>query len=186
VVWITAGTLGYPWGPWLKMVVLTAQRRTEVASMRWSDIDLDKALWTLPAESTKAGRIHDVPLSDAAMDILKNLQRMAGDYVWTHNGGTTHITTYYEAKAAIDAAIGKKLTRWTIHDLRRTAASTMAARGVPVHVLSAILNHAPGQLMGVTAIYQRYRYTEERRAALQTWAAYVLSLVEPAEKAATA
>ncbi len=74
----------------------------------------------------------------------------------------------------------------TIHDLRRTAATHMAKNGVPVHVLSAILNHAPSELMGVTAIYQRYRYTEERRAAIEAWAQYVTSLAKPVRKSAIA
>ncbi len=114
-VWTAAGTLDYPHGPYLRIVILTAQRRTEVGSMRWSHIDEDKALWTLPAESTKAGRTHDVPLSSVALEILKGLPQFAsGDYVFTHNGGSTHMRTYYEAKDAIDAAIeatGKKLAR---------------------------------------------------------------------------
>ena len=192
-VWTAAGTLDYPHGPYLRMVILTAQRRTEVAAMRWSHIDEDKALWTLPAESTKAGRVHDVPLSSAAMDILKGLPRFAnGDYVFTHNGGGRHMRTYYEAKQAVDAAIaGAKLARWTIHDLRRSAATLMAGHGVLPHILSAILGHSAAAAVStmpsstVTKIYNRYAYLEERRQALEAWAQYVVSL-ERGKKAASA
>jgi integrase len=192
-VWTAAETLDYPHGPFLRMVILTAQRRTEVASMRWSHIDEDKALWTLPAESTKAGRVHDVPLSSAAMEILKGLPRFAnGDHVFTHNGGGRHMRTYYEAKQAVDAAIaGAKLARWTIHDLRRSAATLMAGHGVLPHILSAILGHSAAATVStmpsstVTKIYNRYAYLEERRHALEAWAQYVVSL-ERVKQAASA
>jgi len=193
-VWTAAGTLDYPYGGWLQMVILTAQRRTEVASMRWTHINEDKALWTLPAESTKAGRVHDVPLSGAAMQILRGLPRFAnGDYVFTHNGGR-HMRTYYEAKRIVDAAIaeaGTKLPRWTIHDLRRTAATLMAGHGVLPHILSSILGHSAAAAVStmpsstVTKIYNRYAYLEERRQALEAWAQYVVSL-ERRKKAASA
>jgi integrase len=194
-IWTAAGALGYPHGSWLQLLILTAQRRTEVASMGWSHIDENKALWTLPAESTKAGRTHDVPLSTVALEILKGLPQFAnGDYVFTHNRGSTHMRTYYEAKGAVDAAIaetGKKLARWTIHDLRRTAATLMAEHGVLPHILSAILGHTAAAAVSVmpsstvTKIYNRYAYLEERRQALEAWAQYVVSL-ERKKKAARA
>jgi integrase len=194
-VWTAAGTLDYPYGPYLRMVILTAQRRTEVASIRWRDIDLDKAIWVLPAEFTKARRTHDVPLSTMALEILNNLPRFAdGDYVFTHNCGNTHMRTYYEAKQHVDATIaaaGKKLERWTIHDLRRTAATMMAERGVLPHILSAILGHSAAAAVStmpsatVTHIYNRYAYLSERRKALEAWAEYVASL-EQNKKAASA
>jgi integrase len=194
-VWTAVETLDYPHGPWLKMLILTAQRRTEVASMRWRNIDESKALWTLPAESTKAGRTHDVPLSTVAREVLKSLPRFArGDYVFTHNSGFMHMRTYYEAKGAVDAVIaatGKELARWTIHDLRRTAATLMAERGVLPHILSAILGHSGAAAVStmpsatVTKIYNRYAYLEERRQALEAWAQYIVSL-ERKKKAAMA
>src|SRR5262249_46314246 len=145
-VWAASESLDYPYGPYVRIVILTAQRRTEVASMRWRDIHLDKAIWVLQPEFTKARRTHDVPLSTMALEILKKLPRFAeGDYVFTHNCGSTHMRTYYEAKQHVDATVvatGKKLERWTIHDLRRTAATMMAERGVLPHILSAILGHS--------------------------------------------
>jgi integrase len=175
-VWTASESLDYPYGPYLRMVILTAQRRTELASMRWRDINLDKAIWVLPAEFTKARRTHDVPLSTMALEILKNLPRFAdGDYAFTHNCGSTHMCTYYEAKQHVDttiAAAGKKLERWTIHDLRRTAATMMAEQGVLPHILSAILGHSAAAAVStmpsatVTKIYNRYAYLNERAGSL--------------------
>lgn len=193
-VWKVSDALGYPVGPFIHFLILTAQRRGEVADMRWRDVDLDGALWTLPKEATKAGRIHDVPLSDAAVELLKNLPRFTkGDYIFTSTSGEKAINGFSKAKERIDAATlkhrketaalagadvdkVKNLAAWTMHDLRRTAATLMAKSGVPPHVLAAILNHTPGSTQGVTHIYNRFRYSEERRAALQDWADYVLSL----------
>src|SRR5262249_27265245 len=110
----------------------------------------------------------------------------------TTTSGARPISGYSKAKAALDEAIMnmqkeaaaepekvKAFPRWTYHDLRRTAATWMAKNGVPPHVLAAILNHTPGSQQGITSIYNRFRYTEERRSALQAWADYVLSLTEP-------
>jgi integrase len=195
-VWNATGALGYPIGPFTRFLVLTAQRRGEVATMRWPDIDLERALWTLPKEATKAGRIHDVPLSAAALDILKSLPRFTkGDYVWTTTSGEKAINGFSKAKARLDketlkrrndAGLKGNIADWTLHDLRRTAATCMAKAGVPPHVLAAILNHTPGSTQGVTSIYNRFRYSEERRQALEKWALYVVSLEKPATKAASA
>jgi integrase len=168
--------------------------------MRWQDVDLDKALWSLPKEMTKAGRVHDVPLSDAAVELLKGLPRFdEGDYVFTTTGGAKAINGFSKAKERIDAEILKRrketapnakkvegIEDWTMHDLRRTAATMMAKADVLPHVLSALLNHTPGSIQGVTHIYNRFRYLEERRAALQAWAEQVTALEMKHARAATA
>jgi integrase len=179
-------SIEYPNGPFVRMLAMLAQRRGEVASMRWCDVDLDKAMWTLPKEATKAGRIHDVPLSTEAVTILNSIPRFKkGDYVFTTMEGVKPINGFSKMKARIDTAIQNKRTErgikepiadWTMHDLRRTAATHMAKANVPPHVLSAILNHTPGSAMGVTSIYNRFRYTDERRSALQAWAEHLTSL----------
>ena len=142
---------------------------------------MDRALWTLPPEATKPGRVHDVPLSGPALQLLKGLPRCDGAFVFTATSGAKPISGFSRAKVALDAkvrdALGN-LTGWTIHDLRRSAATWMAGAGVPPHVLAAILNHTPGSTQGVTSIYNRFRYTEERREALGKWGEYVLGLAE--------
>jgi integrase len=114
------------------------------------------------------------------------IPRWEGDYVWSTTGGEKPISGWSKAKKALDTAItkarkGKALDSWTPHDIRRTIATHMAKTGVPVHVVSALLNHTAGSTMGITAIYARHRYLDERRAALEAWAKYVEALT--AEKA---
>lgn len=191
-IWLAADSLGFPFGPFFRFLILTAQRRGEVATVQWHDVDVDGALWTLPAERTKADRIHDVPLSPPALALLKSLPHFKGPHVFTTTSGKKAINGFSKAKAALDAAIlkarGNSLADWTVHDLRRTVASHMASPkiGVAPHVLSALLNHSPGKSQGVTAVYNRYDYLEERRQAVNLWADYVLKLAkgnaQPAQK----
>ena len=173
-VYGAAVNLGYPYGPFVQMLILSAQRRGEVAGMRWEDLNTTKKLWTLPAEQTKPGRIHDVPLSAPMLDLLKAMPRFAGPFVFSYLSGKKPINSFSRCKSDLDATIA--LAGWTTHDFRRTAASWMAQSGIPPHVLSALLNHSPGTVMGVTAIYNRFRYLEERREALEAWAQHVLKI----------
>ena len=188
-VWQATEQLGYPFGPFYQLLILTAQRRAEVAEMRWQDLDLEAGLWTMKAEGTKSGRIHDVPLSSPVLDILENMPRFEGDFVFSTTGGEKPISGFSKAKSRLGAVIkarrreldptATEMANWRIHDLRRSGATHMAAANVPPHVLAAILGHSPGRTMGISAIYIRHRYLKERREALKEWAGYVLGLVEP-------
>lgn len=182
-VWTAAESLAYPFGPYIRLLILTAQRRGEVAEMRWQDVDLAKALWTLPAEQTKPGRVHDVPLSKQAVALLNSLPRFKGDYVFSTTGGKRPISGFSKMRTALDTSIrgidaDTDIADWRLHDLRRTAASWMAANKIPPVVVGALLNHSPGKLMGVTSIYARYAYLPERTDALSLWADYVTGLAK--------
>ncbi len=177
-IWNGLDTLGFPFGPYFKLLVLTAQRRSEVSNIRREDVDLEAALWTLPAEATKQMRRHDVPLSAAAVEIFKTLPQFEGPYVFSTTGGERPVSGFSKAKIALDEKIRRRVAPWRIHDLRRSAATWMAGAAVPPHVLSALLNHSPGTAQGVTAIYNRFRYLEERREALEAWSQHILSLAD--------
>lgn len=168
-IWKVAEHLGYPFGPYVRLLCLTAQRRTEVASMRWSDIDLDTANWTIPAALTKSERKHAVPLSRPAVATLKSLPRV-GDYVFTTDG-RTHMSNYAKLKGRLDtylAAAGILLEPWRLHDLRRSGATHMVRLGVRVEVVGRVLNHA---VTGITArVYALHSYAPEKREALNAWA----------------
>ena len=172
-VWDAAGLLGYPFGHFVRVLQLTAQRRTEVAAMRWLDVDLEAAAWTLRTADTKSERMHLVPLSAPAVEILRTLPRL-GEYVFT-TGGDTHISGYAKGKGRLDtfiAAVGGKLEPWTLHDLRRSAATHMVRLGVPEEIVGRVLNHAP---KGVTAkVYALHTYAPEKRSALDRWAAELM------------
>jgi integrase len=185
--WAAAKKVEYPYGPFLKVILLTAQRRGEVAEMRWQDVDLERKLWKLSADQTKAGRVHDVPLSPAVVGILSHLPRFRGPFVFTTTSGEKPINSFSDCRNALDAAIladkpkGTEAPDYVIHDFRRTATSWLAEHGLPPHVLSALLNHSPGAAQGVLSIYNRFRYLDERREALERWAKHLSSL--PKQKA---
>lgn len=194
-LWKATGEQGQPFGPLVRLLLLTAQRRDEVAGMTASEIDLSERLWTIPRARAKNNVEHHVALSDAAIEIIEGLPRIAGrpGYLFTTNG-QTHVTGYSRAKSNIDRAMlavarqeaGERgddpatveIPRWTFHDLRRTAASGMARLGIPVHVTEAALNHKSGTIKGVAAVYNRYNYADERRDALDAWSRFVASVVD--------
>jgi integrase len=173
-VWKAADALEPPYGAFVKLLILTGARRTEIAEMRWTEIDA--RMWTLPKERAKNARQHAVPLSDSVVEILKALPRIAGsDLIFTLNG-RNRITAFSLTKQRLDETM-PCIPHWTLHDLRRTFASGCARLGVAVHVVEAALNHRSGAIKGVAAVYNRYDYATEKRAALDVWSRYVETLV---------
>ncbi len=168
-VYSTADMLGYPLAGYIKMLFLTGQRRTEVGMMKWVDINLEDATWTVASVDTKAARAQLVPLSPQAVTILKATPRL-GDFVWTTDG-KTYLSGYTHVKARLDGLLvaqGAKLRAWRLHDIRRSVATHMVRLGVPETIVGRVLNHAP---QGVTArTYALHSYAPEKRAALETWA----------------
>lgn len=169
-VWDAAALLGYPYGPYVRILLLTGQRRSEVASMRWQDVDLDAGTWLLKSEDTKGERAHLVPLSPVVVEALKALPRL-GDRVFTTDGDT-HISGFAKGKSRLDAFItaqGEEMEPWTFHDLRRTVSSHMARLGIGKDIRGRVLNHA---VQGVTdRHYTPYDFAAEKRSALDRWAA---------------
>jgi integrase len=168
-VYRAADMLGYPFAGFLKLLFLTGQRRTEVASMRWADLDLDAGTWVLQSEGTKSARAHLVPLSPTAIELLEATPQF-GPFVWSSDG-RSHIKCYSQGKKKLDtliAAKGSELKPWRLHDLRRTAATHMVRLGVSELIVGRVLNHAP---QGVTArTYALHSYEPEKRHALSLWA----------------
>jgi integrase len=169
-IWHGCDRLGWPFGPLVQLLMLTAQREGEVATMRWAALDLEAATWALSASQTKAGRAHLVPLSTKAVQIFKALPRL-GEYVFPANrtGNARPVSGFSKVKVRLDKICG--VDGWVFHDLRRTAATAMARLQVPPHVTEKVLNHRSAETAGpVGKIYQRYNYFEERREALELWA----------------
>jgi integrase len=172
-VWDASGLLGYPVGPWVRMLLLTAQRRSEVANMRWVDLDLDAATWTLPASETKAKRAHLVPLAPAAMEIIRAMPEV-GDYVFSTTASGP-INGFAKSKRKLDTWLeskGQGLDEpWRFHDLRTTASTHLARLGFLKEIRSRVLNHA---VEGVTdRHYTPYDFAPQKRQALEAWAAEV-------------
>jgi integrase len=156
-------------GAYFKLRALTAQRGGEVSSMRWQDVDLAAGWWTIPAERSKNGLAHRVPLSAAALKLLAAL----------------YATARAEAEYVLEGARGRRqqseaAATFTVpdfrgHDLRRTAASLMAGSGTPRLTIGKILNHVERD---ITAVYDRHSYDAEKRIALDQWGRTLTAILE--------
>lgn len=134
--------------------------------MRWSEVDLDAKQWVIPAQRSKNGKPHVVPLSPYALDVLNEVPRFPDcDYVFT----TRNSPVSGFSKMLRRLSEGSQTSDWRLHDLQRTAASGMARAGVAPHVVEKVLNHISGTISGVAAVYNRYGYDREKREALETW-----------------
>lgn len=176
-LWAVCGDEGYPFGDCMKLLMLSGQRRAEVAEMRWSELDLEKRLWTLPSQRAKNGRQHTVPITDAMLDVLRRVPRFLGsDYVFTTTGKSP-VSGFGRVKIRLDKALPEGTEPWIIHDLRRTMSTNMAMLGVPQPVTEALLNHKTGVVSGVAAIYNVYSYANEKREALALWNGHVEKVI---------
>jgi integrase len=177
MVWQVADKIGYPHGPLVHLLALTGQRRDEVGQMRWAEVDIDKRLWTLPPERVKNRKPHEVPLSEAALTILKGLRRIDGSpFVFTFSG-TSPATGFSKAKRKFDALLPADMPAWRLHDMRRTVASGLARLGINLPVIEKVLNHTSGSFAGIVGVYQKHSFADEKRHALEAWGRHVISLV---------
>ena len=201
-VWRAAGKLGYPFGRCTRLLILTLQRRQEVAAMRWSELDEDLAIWTIPAARAKNRKAHLVHLAEPARAILRKLRDRTPATPRARKGskpikgmpplvftltGSTPISGFTRAGDQMRrhileelAAIGSKPAsadageRWRLHDFRRTGVTALARLGVLTTVADRILNHVEGTIRGVAAVYQRHEFLVERKSATDLWAEHVL------------
>jgi integrase len=176
-IWRASGDDAY--GQVIKLLILTGARRAEIGGMRWSE--LKHGTWTIPAERSKNGRQHVVPLMPPALDIIKSVpRRVSRDHLFGTRSpdGLSH----WHAKAELDQRLGDAVGDWRVHDLRRTVATRMADLGVQPHVIEAVLNHQSGHRAGVAGIYNRSLYENEVRAALALWADHVQSVTTGQER----
>jgi integrase len=180
---MAARRMAGPYGAIVEMLVLTGQRREEVAQMVWNELDFETRTWTLPAWRAKNGRPHFVHLSARSLEVIGGAPRL-GRFVFSLSGKRP-FQDFTNAKRALDEV--SEVTNWRLHDLRRTCVSGMARLGVPPHVADKILNHQGGTISGVAAVYQRHDFLADRKLALERWSHHVETLVGrmhlPAESA---
>ena len=162
-------------GKIVRLLFTTACRRTEIGGLRPSEIALQDSLIALPSERTKNGLPHDVPLSGLARRIVESIEPHGAGCVFGQRG--TGFMGWDKSKKELDAALPSIKQRWTLHDIRRTVATRMGDLGVQPHIIEATLNHISGHRAGVAGIYQRSTYAKEKRAALDTWASHLQTLI---------
>jgi integrase len=160
-----------PFSGIVRMLILTGQRREEVAGMTWAELADDA--WTIPASRAKNGATHIVPLSAQAQGLLRGVPRF-GELVFPGLRGP--FNGFSKAKAALDAK--SRVTNWRLHDLRRTAATGLQRLGVRLEVTEQVLNHVSGSRAGIVGVYQRHDFASEKRAALEAWGEHVLAIIE--------
>lgn len=187
-LWQSSSDLGWPFENVFKLLLLTGQRREEVAGMRWREIDLDAGTWTIAKERCKNGKAHALDLCAEAIRLLDpigevasaRLSKSTDDLVFS-NTGTTPVSGFSKIKARIDTRmkeiLGDRFEDWRTHDLRRTAASGMASLGFQPHIIERVLNHVSGAQGGLVGVYQRFDYREDRKRALLAWGDRVAIIV---------
>jgi integrase len=163
----------------VRLLLLTGCRREEIGGLRWSEINLETGLLTIPGERTKNGRTLELPLPRIAREQIATVsQREDGQYVFGR-GQCGPFSGWSAGKLRLDARIvmatGKPLAHWTLHDLRRTMRTGLGKLGIAPHVAELAINHVKG---GIQAIYDRHKYQPEIKAALARWSGHVLALIE--------
>jgi integrase len=164
-------------GKIIRLLTLLGSRRQEVGGMRWSEVDLDAGVWTLPAERSKNHRAHTIPLLPAVLAIVKSVPRTDRDHVFGTRA-RAGFTPWDHSKRELDRRLGVAVKPWRVHDIRRSVATGMADIGIEPHVIEAVLNHYSGHRRGVAGIYNRSGYEKAVRLALARWADHVLALVD--------
>jgi integrase len=169
-VWDACPALGYPFGPIVRLLLLTGARRGEVAGLAWAEVAGDAI--ALDGARTKSGRPHSIPLSAAAIAVLAELPR-TGPLVFSTTGETAP-SGFSRAKLRLDALSG--VADWTIHDIRRTVATGLQELGQRLEVIEAVLGHVGGSRGGIVGVYQRHKFEPEKREGLRLWAEHVSAL----------
>ena len=187
IIWPALGAAG-TFGALVKALLLTAQRRDEVAHMRRKEID-EHGIWTIPAERYKTKQPNHVPLSRAALAVIDTMPRHENCDLVFPSRSKTPFSGFGKSKAALDRAVlqalrkrakkGAKvqpLPNWTLHDLRRTAKTLMVRAGVRPDISERVLGHV---IAGVEGTYDRHSYVDEKRDALEKLAAMIERILEP-------
>jgi integrase len=183
IIWHGTGEAGWPFGSIVRLLMLTGARRDEIGCLRWSELHGD--LIELTGARTKNGEPHNIPLSKAAIDVLEALPRFGrSEFIFTTTGHTP-VSGWSKAKIVLDTAAAElnngPLPDWRLHDIRRSIATGMQKLGIALPVVESVLGHISGSRAGVVGVYQRHKFETEKRAALNAWAAHIMSLAgEPA------
>jgi integrase len=175
-VYRAAEAVGYPFGCIVQLCILTGQRRGEIGALRWDYIDQTQRTITLPPSLTKNNRQHAFPYGYKTAAILKKIPIFDCGYLFPARGNdAAPFSGWSKSKSSLDGKC--PVPAWTLHDLRRTFATNLAALNVAPHVVERLLNHASGTISGVAAIYNRFQYADEMRDAVQRWEARLIRII---------
>ncbi len=175
-VWRASRDMG-DYGTIVRLLILTGQRKSEIADLEWSEIDFAKEQIEIPGARTKNSRPHVVPLGTRALAALAGVaERVGRDFVF--GGGSRGVQGWSTAKLRLDSKLPAKMEPWTVHDIRRSVVTHINENGLAApHVIESIVNHQSGHRAGVAGIYNRAQYSTEKREALQSWGEHVSAFV---------
>lgn len=194
LVWNASGGLGYPFGPMIRLLIVTGQRLEEVSGLSWHELNGKAAEWVLPADRAKNGTASVIHLSPLAVAELEGLaKRIKAKDGWPRKGlvfsttGKTTVSGFSGAKRRLDREVARLVVKdkdcpavaaWRLHDLRRTLATGMQRLGVRFEVTEAVLNHVSGSRSGVAGVYQRHDWAAEKVTALNAWADHIAGILQ--------
>lgn len=176
-VWHEAKRAPYPYGAIVQVLIFTGLRRNEAANLEWDFIDKIEGTINLPVELTKNGRALTIPIGALLADALAGLPRINNYLFPSSQAAGTVFNGWGKAKSRFDANLDD-VAPYTLHDLRRTFATTHAKIGTPIHVTEKLLNHVSGTISGVAAIYNRHTYLEEMKVAMTSYEAHLECLFD--------
>jgi integrase len=175
-VWEAFTNMGWPFGDAFRLLLLTGQRLREIAEAQWNEVDFEQAILTIPAERMKANAEHIVPLSAAAMALLRGVPRFAGGgFIFSATAGRKPVSGFSKATNQARQLAGI-LGHWQLHDLRRTVRTRLSELGVSPFTAELVMAHTQ---TGVHGVYDLHKYDAEKRDALIKWEARLLSIVAP-------
>lgn len=184
LIWNATPECHHCFGPIVRLLITTGQRRDEVSGMQWQELDRKERLWTLPGQRTKNNEPNTIPLNQLA---IAELDALAGGKKWSRKGRVfatasgAGFTDYHKGKVKLDSVIEEResepLPPWRLRDLRRTLATNFQRLGVRFEVREAVLNHVSGSRAGVAGVYQRHDWKDEKVKALDDWNDYLARIL---------
>ena len=164
-LWHTLPQINEGFADIIRLLLLTGLRRNEVGLLTWNEVDFKRGMIVLGPDRTKNRKTFELPLSTQALAILERQHRRnSTEFVFSDKG----YQDWDRAKQRLDRKLG--IAEWHLHDLRRTCATQLGELGIQPHYVEAILNHVSGHKRGVAGTYNRAKYADEMRTALQRWA----------------
>jgi integrase len=174
-IWAACDDMGHPYGPAVRMLILTGQRLREVAGAPWGEFDLDKKTWVIAPERMKGDHgVQLVPLAKDALALVTALPRFVGGEFSFSTNGRRPVNGWSRTKERLDGLCEVK--NWTFHDLRRTMRSHLSALPIEEHVREMMIGHRP---VGIKKVYDRHLYEAEKRAGFELWEDRLLSILVP-------
>jgi integrase len=179
-LWKASEQLGYPYGPLIRLLLLTGQRKSEVAEAQWSEFDIEKQSWSIPAARMKMDAAHVVPLTSDMIAVLQSLPRFrTGQHLFSTTFGQSPVNGFSKAKTRLDKLLAEQLGQlpsFVFHDIRRTVRTHLSALPIPDLVRELVIAHAKP---GLHKVYDQFAYLDEKRHALELWTARLRSIIEP-------